>query len=73
MTMMRSMYCVCMGVCVCVCVSLLCVSVCVCVCVCVAVTEAGKVGNRLAKDFFREEYILNHLIGEVAMTPVVYQ
>ncbi|KAL5510793.1 hypothetical protein EMCRGX_G006395 [Ephydatia muelleri] len=28
-----------------------------------AVTEAGKVGDRLAKDFFRDEYILNHLIG----------
>ena len=38
--------------------------VCVCVCVCTAVTEAGKVGDRLAKEFFREEYILNHLIGE---------
>ncbi len=29
-----------------------------------AVTEAGKVGDKLAQDFFRYEYILNHLIGE---------
>ncbi|MED6295016.1 hypothetical protein CHARACLAT_027086 [Characodon lateralis] len=28
-----------------------------------AVTEAGKVGNSLAQDFFREEYILNNAIG----------
>ncbi|XP_062566224.1 3-hydroxyisobutyryl-CoA hydrolase, mitochondrial-like isoform X2 [Saccostrea cucullata] len=28
-----------------------------------AVTEAGKVGDRLAQDFFREEYILNNKIG----------
>ncbi|XP_055493742.1 3-hydroxyisobutyryl-CoA hydrolase, mitochondrial isoform X2 [Leucoraja erinacea] len=28
-----------------------------------AVTEAGKVGDRLAEDFFREEYILNNAIG----------
>lgn len=28
-----------------------------------AVTEAGKVGDPLAEDFFREEYILNHAIG----------
>ncbi|KAJ0070685.1 hypothetical protein NL108_017486, partial [Boleophthalmus pectinirostris] len=28
-----------------------------------AVTEAGKVGDSLAEDFFREEYILNHAIG----------
>ncbi|KAL0964018.1 hypothetical protein UPYG_G00316570 [Umbra pygmaea] len=28
-----------------------------------AVTEAGKVGDSLAKDFFREEYILNNTIG----------
>ncbi|XP_064397926.1 3-hydroxyisobutyryl-CoA hydrolase, mitochondrial-like [Halichondria panicea] len=28
-----------------------------------AVTEAGKVGDKLAQDFFRYEYILNHLIG----------
>uniref|UniRef100_A0A668A1A3 3-hydroxyisobutyryl-CoA hydrolase n=1 Tax=Myripristis murdjan TaxID=586833 RepID=A0A668A1A3_9TELE len=28
-----------------------------------AVTEAGKVGDPLAQDFFREEYILNHAIG----------
>lgn len=28
-----------------------------------AVTEAGKVGEPLAQDFFREEYILNHAIG----------
>ncbi|KAM7407834.1 hypothetical protein PAMA_003547 [Pampus argenteus] len=28
-----------------------------------AVTEAGKVGDSLAQDFFREEYILNNLIG----------
>lgn len=29
-----------------------------------AVTEAGKVGDPLAEDFFREEYILNNAIGE---------
>ncbi len=29
-----------------------------------AVTEAGKVGGSLAQDFFRYEYILNHLIGK---------
>uniref|UniRef100_A0A3Q0RBX3 3-hydroxyisobutyryl-CoA hydrolase n=1 Tax=Amphilophus citrinellus TaxID=61819 RepID=A0A3Q0RBX3_AMPCI len=28
-----------------------------------AVTEAGKVGDSLAQDFFREEYILNSAIG----------
>ncbi|XP_030641753.1 3-hydroxyisobutyryl-CoA hydrolase, mitochondrial isoform X1 [Chanos chanos] len=28
-----------------------------------AVTEAGKSGDSLAKDFFREEYILNNAIG----------
>ncbi|KAK6310184.1 hypothetical protein J4Q44_G00200650 [Coregonus suidteri] len=28
-----------------------------------AVTEAGKVGDPLAKNFFREEYILNNTIG----------
>uniref|UniRef100_A0A8D3BPU6 3-hydroxyisobutyryl-CoA hydrolase n=1 Tax=Scophthalmus maximus TaxID=52904 RepID=A0A8D3BPU6_SCOMX len=28
-----------------------------------AVTEAGKVGDSLAQDFFREEYILNDAIG----------
>uniref|UniRef100_S4RRB6 3-hydroxyisobutyryl-CoA hydrolase n=1 Tax=Petromyzon marinus TaxID=7757 RepID=S4RRB6_PETMA len=28
-----------------------------------AVMEAGKRGDSLAKDFFREEYILNHAIG----------
>ncbi|KAJ7345534.1 hypothetical protein JRQ81_001484 [Phrynocephalus forsythii] len=28
-----------------------------------AVTEAGRSGNRLAQDFFREEYILNNAIG----------
>ncbi|KAL2081522.1 hypothetical protein ACEWY4_023375 [Coilia grayii] len=28
-----------------------------------AVTEAGKVGDPLAQDFFREEYILNYTIG----------
>uniref|UniRef100_A0A3P9K794 3-hydroxyisobutyryl-CoA hydrolase n=1 Tax=Oryzias latipes TaxID=8090 RepID=A0A3P9K794_ORYLA len=28
-----------------------------------AVTEAGKVGDSLAQDFFREEYILNNTIG----------
>ncbi|XP_043548792.1 3-hydroxyisobutyryl-CoA hydrolase, mitochondrial [Chiloscyllium plagiosum] len=28
-----------------------------------AVTEAGKVGDRLAEDFFREEYMLNNAIG----------
>lgn len=29
----------------------------------VAVTEAGKTGDSLAKDFFYEEYILNHKIA----------
>ncbi|KAM4609274.1 3-hydroxyisobutyryl-CoA hydrolase, mitochondrial [Polymixia lowei] len=28
-----------------------------------AVTEAGKVGDSLAQDFFREEYIMNNTIG----------
>ncbi|XP_069790777.1 3-hydroxyisobutyryl-CoA hydrolase, mitochondrial isoform X2 [Narcine bancroftii] len=28
-----------------------------------AVTEAGKVGDRLAEDFFQEEYVLNNAIG----------
>ncbi|XP_078249623.1 3-hydroxyisobutyryl-CoA hydrolase, mitochondrial isoform X3 [Pogona vitticeps] len=28
-----------------------------------AVTEAGRSGNRLTEDFFREEYILNNAIG----------
>ncbi|XP_053327834.1 3-hydroxyisobutyryl-CoA hydrolase, mitochondrial [Spea bombifrons] len=28
-----------------------------------AVTEAGRTGDRLAQDFFREEYILNNAIG----------
>ncbi|KAM8749027.1 3-hydroxyisobutyryl-CoA hydrolase, mitochondrial [Acanthopagrus schlegelii] len=28
-----------------------------------AVTEAGKVGDSLAEDFFREEYVLNNAIG----------
>ncbi|KAM9447630.1 3-hydroxyisobutyryl-CoA hydrolase, mitochondrial-like isoform 1-T1 [Salvelinus alpinus] len=28
-----------------------------------AVTEAGKIGDALAKNFFREEYILNNAIG----------
>ena len=31
---------------------------------CAAVTEAGKVGDRLAQDFFSYEYTLNHLIGQ---------
>lgn len=30
-----------------------------------AVTEAGKAGDSLAEDFFREEYILNNAIGEL--------
>ncbi|MGH0191053.1 UNVERIFIED_CONTAM: hypothetical protein FKN15_056525 [Acipenser sinensis] len=29
-----------------------------------AVTDAGKVGDRLSQDFFREEYILNNAIGK---------
>lgn len=29
-----------------------------------AVTEAGKAGDSLAVDFFREEYMLNNLIGK---------
>ncbi|XP_014809819.1 PREDICTED: 3-hydroxyisobutyryl-CoA hydrolase, mitochondrial isoform X1 [Calidris pugnax] len=28
-----------------------------------AITDAGKVGDRLAQDFFREEYMLNNAIG----------
>ncbi|NXJ44213.1 HIBCH protein, partial [Ciconia maguari] len=28
-----------------------------------AITDAGKVGDRLAQDFFRQEYILNNAIG----------
>ncbi|KAL8183752.1 UNVERIFIED_CONTAM: hypothetical protein K2H54_050761 [Gekko kuhli] len=28
-----------------------------------AITEAGRAGDRLAQDFFREEYILNNAIG----------
>ncbi|TFK13609.1 disks large-associated protein 3 [Platysternon megacephalum] len=28
-----------------------------------AITDAGKVGGRLAQDFFREEYILNNAVG----------
>ena len=28
-----------------------------------AVTDAGKKGDRLSADFFREEYILNNAIG----------
>lgn len=28
-----------------------------------AVTEAGKAGDSLAQDFFREEYMLNNAIG----------
>lgn len=30
----------------------------------VAVTEDGKVGGQLSKDFFKEEYILNNKIGK---------
>ncbi|XP_034430591.1 3-hydroxyisobutyryl-CoA hydrolase, mitochondrial isoform X2 [Hippoglossus hippoglossus] len=33
-----------------------------------AVTEAGKVGDSLAQDFFREEYILNDAIGSCRKT-----
>ena len=32
-----------------------------------AVTEAGKVGGQLAKDFFKEEYILNNKIGKYSL------
>ncbi|XP_030064938.1 3-hydroxyisobutyryl-CoA hydrolase, mitochondrial [Microcaecilia unicolor] len=35
-----------------------------------AVTDAGKVGHRLAQDFFREEYILNNAIGTCKKTYV---
>ena len=28
-----------------------------------AVTEAGKSGDPLAQDFFREEYVMNNTIG----------
>lgn len=40
-----------------------------------AVTEAGKAGEPLAVDFFREEYILNNSIGKCsqAQTGVFYQ
>lgn len=30
-----------------------------------AVTEAGKVGDRLSQDFFKEEYMLNNKIGKI--------
>ena len=30
-------------------------------------TEAGKVGERLAQDFFREEYTLNYYTGTYVM------
>jgi hypothetical protein len=30
-----------------------------------AVTESGKLGGQLAKDFFKEEYILNNKIGNI--------
>ncbi|XP_062972328.1 3-hydroxyisobutyryl-CoA hydrolase, mitochondrial [Elgaria multicarinata webbii] len=35
-----------------------------------AITEAGKSGDRLAQDFFREEYILNNAIGTCQKTYV---
>ncbi|EMP26245.1 3-hydroxyisobutyryl-CoA hydrolase [Chelonia mydas] len=35
-----------------------------------AVTDAGKVGDRLAQDFFREEYILNNAVGNLGGLPV---
>lgn len=34
------------------------------VCFLLAVTDAGKVGDPLAQDFFKEEYMLNSAIGE---------
>uniref|UniRef100_A0A8C3G2L2 3-hydroxyisobutyryl-CoA hydrolase n=1 Tax=Cyclopterus lumpus TaxID=8103 RepID=A0A8C3G2L2_CYCLU len=36
-----------------------------------AVTEAGKAGDPLAEDFFREEYILNNAIGERYKKPYI--
>lgn len=30
-----------------------------------AVTEAGKAGDSLAEEFFREEYTLNYTIGKL--------
>uniref|UniRef100_A0A3Q3X3K0 3-hydroxyisobutyryl-CoA hydrolase n=1 Tax=Mola mola TaxID=94237 RepID=A0A3Q3X3K0_MOLML len=36
-----------------------------------AVTEAGKAGESLAEDFFREEYILNNAIGKCLQKPYI--
>ena len=36
-----------------------------------AVTEAGKVGGQLAKDFFKEEYMLNSKIGKYSMRQLI--
>uniref|UniRef100_A0A7N6FHN4 3-hydroxyisobutyryl-CoA hydrolase n=1 Tax=Anabas testudineus TaxID=64144 RepID=A0A7N6FHN4_ANATE len=36
-----------------------------------AVTEAGKLGDSLAQDFFREEYILNNAIGTLFLALVL--
>ena len=37
-----------------------------------AVTDAGKVGDDLSKNFFREEYILNHAIGTLQKPYVAF-
>ena len=34
-------------------------------------TEAGKVGGQLAKDFFKEEYMLNSKIGKYSMRQLI--
>lgn len=31
-----------------------------------ALTDAGKAGDSLAQDLFREEYILNNAIGKIS-------
>ena len=36
----------------------------------VQIYDSGKTGTSMCKDFFREEYILNHLIGTLS-TPHV--
>ena len=37
-----------------------------------AVTEAGKVGGKLAKDFFKEEYMLNSKIGKYSQEMLIH-
>lgn len=38
-----------------------------------AVTEAGKAGDSLAQDFFREEYILNNTIGMFLTSVAIFE